>query len=74
MADLSDLSHDELADHGLAFITEIHARADALDAGATKDRARRLTKVIHGALEALKSEAVGAGLIQPLSGGDPKPV
>lgn len=67
------MTDDELADAFAANITELHAKIDALPEGQKKRRFNRLARVAHGALEQIREEALDDGMIQPLSGGDPKP-
>lgn len=71
--DFSNLSNDELADTIKAIFDELHARHDALPAGSLKTRGGRLLRVAHGAFESLKDQCVDEEMIQPFSGGDPKP-
>ena len=67
------MDDDELANAFAANLAQLHAKIAALGAGSLKRRLDRLAKVAHGALEQLQEEAMNAGMIQPYSGGDPKP-
>ncbi len=67
------MSNDELADAFKSAFDELHAKIDALDAGATKRRATRLAAIAHNALSELRDVADGGGMISPMSGGGPKP-
>lgn len=67
------MTHDELAQAFDENIKELHGKIDALAAGPTKRRASRLASILHRAAEELKDLAETDGMIQPFSGGDPKP-
>jgi len=67
------MDNDALATQFRALMDDLHARIAALEEGAVKARALRLANVAHGALEALRDHAADNGLVQPFSGGDPKP-
>lgn len=70
--DFSTLSNDELADAGKAFMDELHARADALPAGTYKWMAKGRLDKAHIQFNRLKRMTSDEGLIQPMSGGEPK--
>lgn len=67
------MTNDELADAMKALLDEAHDKVEALPDGPLKARARRRLAVLHGAADALKDLLVREGLVQPFSGGDPKP-
>lgn len=69
MADLSGLSHDELAAHIRDGLVEAEAR---LTANGNHPMALKAVKVGHGALDLAAQRLVGGGVIQPMDG-DPKP-
>lgn len=71
--DFSNLSNDELADVVKDVFDELHARHDALSPSGFKTRSGRLLRVAHGAFESIKDHCVDEEMIQPFSGGDPKP-
>lgn len=70
MVDFSDLSRDELADAGAAFITEVEARIAALPVGSLKRSANRHADRAHYHLQQIKLLASDDGMISPMSGGD----
>ena len=70
--DLSNLTDDQLADAGKAFIDELHARADALPNGTFRFLARERVAKLHGHMNILKRMCADEGVIQPMSGGDAK--
>lgn len=59
---------DELADAFRNLFDQAHAHEGLLD-----NRGRRLLRLMHAAAEAFKDHCVEGGIIQPQSGGDPKP-
>ena len=67
------MTHDELAEAYKALIDETHEKVDAVQNPAVRAKAKRLLGLLHGAADALKELAVDQGLVQPFSGGDPKP-
>lgn len=67
------MTHDELADAFKVLLDEMHDQIEA-QPDPLRGRARRWARVLHGAADALKELAVDHGLVQPLSGGDPKPL
>lgn len=67
------MSNEELAAAFLALLTDLHARIDALEDGPLKTHLRRRVFIAHAALEDLHSAATDGGIVQPFSGGDPKP-
>lgn len=67
------MTNDDVAGEIGALITEVEARIDALPDGVVKTRAQRLAAVAHGALESLRDHLADNLLVQPDSGGDPKP-
>lgn len=67
------MTRDELADAFAINIRELHAQVDALPDDATRRRARLQVHILHRAADELRTLAVTTGLIQPLSGGEPKP-
>ena len=71
--DLGTLTNDDLADHIKSVFDELHARADALPAGTYKWMAKDRLDKAHAQFNRLKRMTSDEGLIQPLSGGGPKP-
>lgn len=67
------MTNDELANAFAANLTELHVKIAELPEGSRKRRFNRLARVAHGALEQLQEEAIDSDMIQPFSGGDPKP-
>ncbi len=67
------MSNDELADAFKSAFDELHAKIDALDAGATKRKMERFADIAHKALSEIRDLADGDGMIVPMSGGGPKP-
>lgn len=67
------MTDDELADALAANMAELHDKIEALADGPVKRRATRLARIAHAALDDLKELAGDEGVIQPFSGGDPKP-
>lgn len=67
------LGNNDLADAFRELLDNLHENIEAMDDGQPKVRAQRLAKVAHGALEALRDHAADHGLVEPFSGGDPKP-
>lgn len=66
------MTRDELADHFKTGIEALHAHVDALPDGPAKARYNRRAMLVHALLDGLKGDAVDDGLIQPMSGGEPK--
>jgi hypothetical protein len=71
--DLTKLTDDELASHIGAGIREAERRADALPKGDERRAIRQELRRLHNVAEKARSVVSGHGMIQPLSGGDPKP-
>lgn len=71
--ELDTLSDDALADHVRAVFDELHRRHDIMEPGAIKRGAGVRLLVAHRAMEILREHLAGGGVIQPFSGGDPKP-
>lgn len=67
------MTDDELADAGKAFMDALHARIDAEPAGPRRRRAERNAAIAHQALENIREMVCDCGMIQPMSGGGPKP-
>lgn len=67
------MTDQELADRFGIDIAELHAKVEALPDGQTKRRAKRLASILHRAAEEIADIGSGNGMIQPFSGGDPKP-
>lgn len=67
------MTRDELADYFKAGIEALHDHVDALPPGPAKTRYTRRAAVLHALLDNIKGDAVDDGLIQPMSGGGPKP-
>lgn len=71
--DFSTLTDDQLADAQKALLDEAEARVAALADGPVKNRVDRALNLAHKALDLVKRELVDGEIIQPYSGGDPKP-
>ena len=71
--DFTTLSDDELADAARALFDELHRRHDGLPASAFKNGVGRRLGIAHRAMDVLKEHLSGGGIIQPYSGGEPKP-
>ena len=67
------MTRDELADYFKVGVDALHAHVDALPPGPAKTRHARRAAVLHALLDNIKGDAVDDGLIQPMSGGGPKP-
>lgn len=67
------MDNDALADLFRDGILELHAKIAELPDGSFKRRMSRLANIAHGALETIQEGALDQGMIQPFSGGDPKP-
>lgn len=67
------MTNDDVANEVGALLTEIEARIDALPDGVVKTRTQRLAAVAHGALGNLRDHLADNDLVEPFSGGDPKP-
>lgn len=67
------MTHDELAEQGGAWIRAVEAAVEALDDGPAKTRLRRHARLVHQQLELMRDIAAEGSLVQPFSGGDPKP-
>lgn len=70
--EFNELTNDELANGTKALLDELHRRIDGLGE-PQRGRGQRVLRVMHAAADALKDWAVGGGLVQIESGGDPKP-
>lgn len=71
--DFSTLTDDQLADAQKALLDETESRVAARPDGPGKNRLERPLHVAHVALDMFKKELVDQEIIQPYSGGDPKP-
>ena len=69
MTDKPTLSHDELAADIRAGLLEAEAR---LTADGTHPRVLKRVKLAHAHLDDAVSDLVGGGIVQPMSGGEPK--
>lgn len=67
------MDNDQLAATFKACFDAAHAATDALADGSAKTEMQRRLNLAHGHMNHLLDLSVGAGIIQPLSGGDPKP-
>lgn len=67
------MTDQELAQAFDANLTELHRKVDALPPGLVKRRSTRLASIMHRAAEELRDLALEDGMIQPFSGGTPKP-
>ncbi|MBS0371758.1 MAG: hypothetical protein JSS57_21460 [Proteobacteria bacterium] len=67
------MTRDELADYFKTGIDALHAHVDELPDGPAKARYNRRAMLVHALLDGLKGDAVDDGLVQPMSGGGPKP-
>lgn len=67
------MTEDQLADDFKRCMDELHAHIEMLPSGPLKTRFRRRAKVAHAILDEMRQEALEADLIQPMSGGEPKP-
>jgi len=70
---LSTLTNDQLADQWKALLDETHARAEALPASTFKFLFKERLSKLHVHADRLKGMTSDEGVIQPLSGGTPKP-
>lgn len=70
--DFSTLDNDALADVVKDLFDELHSRADALPAGTYKWMAKDRLDKAHAQFNRLKRMTSDEGLIQPMSGGEPK--
>jgi len=71
--DLKTLTEDQLADLAGDVIREADRRADDLPKGERRRKIRRALLNAHKALDTAREVISGEGIIQPFSGGDPKP-
>ena len=67
------MTDDELADHFKVGIDELHAKIEMLPDGLERNWWRREAKLLHLILDRMKERASDDGMIQPMSGGEPKP-
>lgn len=65
---------DELADAFKVNLDELHAKVAMLPSGAERRWWNRKANQLHDILDEMKERAVGDGMIQPMSGGEPKPL
>lgn len=66
------MTDDELANYFKVGFDALHARVDEEPEGYRKRRATQLVDRMHAAANELKHLAADGGLIQPMSGGEPK--
>jgi hypothetical protein len=71
--DFSALSNDELADLTRDLFDELHSRQAEMPDGPVKMGAGRRLGIAHRAMEVLAEHLKTGGVIQPYSGGEPKP-
>ena len=71
--DFSTLSNDELAQATRDLLDELHGRHEALPESAFRRGVGRRLGTVHGTLDVLREYLVDGGVIQPTSGGIPKP-
>ena len=71
--DFSTLSDDDFATAVKAVVDELHRRVDARPDDVVKDALQYRLAIAHKALDVLRARAASGGVIQPYSGGDPKP-
>lgn len=70
---MKDHSHDQLADVMGEAIREAHRRVDTHHNPQLRKEINKHLKAAHAHLEKARNAAAGGGVIQPFSGGDPKP-
>ncbi len=68
MTDLTQLSNDQFAQHGVAFFTELHRRLEPTGYIRLKERAH----FAHEGCDRIAKRLADDGVIQPLSGGEGK--
>lgn len=71
--DFTEHTDDQLADVTKAIVDEIESRIAALPTGALKTAATLHMGKAHKQLNKVKKLTVDDGMIQPFSGGEPKP-
>lgn len=64
---------DAIAESFREPLANAHAFLDGMEDGPVKTRSQRLLNVAHQALEAVRDHLADNGIVQPFSGGDPKP-
>lgn len=71
--DFSQLSDDDMANAVKAAFDDLHRRVDARPDDITKDALQYRLAIAHKAMDIFRARAVSGGVVQPYSGGDPKP-